>query len=116
MATGADKEQVKLHRVDNEHVAFHCPGCDRVHVIPISGEKAWSWNQSLDAPTFQPSIKVTVPWHGEIPRVTICHSVVTDGKIAFATDSTHFFSGLITSIPDWTEEGGSSDGESSANQ
>ena len=80
-------------------VAFHCPGCEHGHGIPVSGPRAWKWNQSLDAPTFTPSLLVNVG--GGNPTAPICHSWITDGKINFLPDSTHKLAGQTVEIPEW---------------
>jgi hypothetical protein len=100
----------KLHKVDEQHIVFHCPGCDSGHMIPISGPHAWGWNGSMDAPTFTPSILVRNPanpnaleefkeWRTE----RRCHSFVRDGHIQYLTDSTHKLSGQTVPIPDWED-------------
>lgn len=110
----------KVHR-SGEHVVFWCPGCDEAHRISLSG---WTWNESLDAPSFHPSIKVTsghyAPgWQGghcwctynaEHPddpsgfNCGCCHSFVTDGKIQFLGDCTHALAGQTVDLEDWKDE------------
>jgi hypothetical protein len=95
---------------------FMCPGCDHAHGIRVRGEEhpVWGWNESFDAPTFTPSIRVTgvQPLSDEeLDRVlkgekieTIplcCHSFVTDGKIQFLGDCTHKLVGQVVDIPEW---------------
>ena len=79
---------------------------------------SWSWNGSLEAPTFQPSVLVTgyemsdeayamiergeSPVGGKYPgNKTCCHSFVTDGRIQFLSDSTHALAGQTVELPDW---------------
>jgi hypothetical protein len=107
-------------------VIFWCPGCNSHHGVAtdpnnpnsMTGAK-WSWNGSLERPTFSPSILVhpheTVPV--EIPeglsgealtrfldanRVTTprCHSFVRDGRIEFCSDSGHSLSGQTVDLPE----------------
>lgn len=80
-------------------VAFHCPGCEGGHAIPVTGIRAWKWNGSLEKPTLAPSLLVNVG--GANPTQPICHSFVTDGKIAFLSDCTHKLVGQTTEVPDW---------------
>lgn len=91
---------VKLHRVDDKHYAFHCPGCECGHMVRVAGEQpVWGWNGSMDAPTFTPSILVN---RGSLnPGVPVCHSFVTLGKIQFLPDSTHKLAGQTVEIPEW---------------
>lgn len=75
---------------------FFCPGCRHGHEITAnglrnSGGHTWTWNGSMSAPTFQPSLN--------IPGV--CHSFITDGRIKFLNDCTHALVGQEVDIPDW---------------
>lgn len=96
-------------------VSFRCPGCGDVHVVPTGGG-GWGWNGSLSSPSLSPSISVTSGhyashwkpgdecwcgknYHFECYR---CHSVVTDGKIAFCADSTHALAGQTVDLPEIT--------------
>jgi hypothetical protein len=75
---------------------FHCP-CGEDHCVSA---QVHTWNGSLDAPTFQPSLL------SEGPGVR-CHSSITAGKIAFCNDSKHKFAGQTLDLPDWeTKEEG----------
>lgn len=93
----------KLHNMgiqNNEQwVVFHCPGCEYNHSIPVTGIRKWDWNGSYSSPTITPSILVNVG--GVCPSVPICHSFVTEGSIAFLSDSTHKLAGQTVNIPDW---------------
>lgn len=75
------------------HVVYP-DGCD------APGYPRWTWNGSLDAPTFSPSLLVTWPQKGIEQR---CHSFITDGKIAFCGDSTHALAGQTIDIPEWED-------------
>ena len=92
---------------DTEHgFLFWCPGCDAPHRVPV-GEgpgPRWSWNGSAERPTFSPSLLVRYDGaNADIPGglPSICHSFVTDGRIAFCGDSTHALSGQTVDIPDF---------------
>jgi hypothetical protein len=105
---------------------FHCPGCDGYHGVStdpanpnrLTGSR-WSWNGSLEKPTFHPSVlvhphetvRVDIPdgLRGEdlenflrehrvmTPR---CHSHVRDGRIEFCPDSEHALAGQTVDLPD----------------
>lgn len=101
----------KLYRMDDSHLAFHCPGCGCGHQVSHSGpHPVWQWNGSMDAPTFSPSVRISsgcrVPnfkaggdcWctynaaHADKPapfKCECCHSFVEGGKIRFLGDCTH---------------------------
>jgi hypothetical protein len=97
---------------------FFCPACKRPHSIRL-GEHGWHWNQSVDAPTFTPSVAVTCKqltqdehgnWLGGRVRDaeghaidTYCHSFVTDGNIQFLSDSTHSLAGQTVPLSTWSE-------------
>lgn len=113
-----------LRRVDGNKVAFRCPGCEETHVLPVSGERAWYWNGSMESPTFAPSILARhghyVPGHESEPcwctynaahpddpdkfGCGICHSYVTEGRIQFLGDCTHKLAGQTVPIPEWDTE------------
>lgn len=82
-------------------VAFHCPGCEHGHEIPVSGARAWQWNGSFEKPTVKPSIFVN---RGQSnPTAPACHSFVTDGRIQFLSDSTHALAGKTIELSDFNE-------------
>jgi hypothetical protein len=78
---------------------FRCPACDDIHQV----DGGWSWNDSLDKPTFRPSILVRY-FIGD-NMSALCHSFVTEGRIAYQGDCTHKFKGQTVELPDW-EPGG----------
>ena len=84
-------------------VLFECPGCGCSHGIPVrsgSGETGWVWNNSMDKPTFSPSINVSMVPTDPARDTKICHSFVTDGKIRFLPDTTHRYSGQEVELPE----------------
>jgi hypothetical protein len=101
---------MRFRRLNDEHVAFNCPGCGDFHAIRISGNNAWDWNGSLDSPTVSPSILVTYPANpdaiDEFKEWRLerrCHSFVRDGKIEFCSDSSHPLSGQTVELPEWDD-------------
>jgi hypothetical protein len=104
---------------------FECPGCDMMHQVNVagSGRPMWTWNGSIERPTFSPSVLVTYdhmseagrarsktfhekhgryPTHEENPYDVhdICHSFVTDGHIQFLGDCTHKLAGQTVDLPE----------------
>lgn len=68
---------------------WQCPACPCHHGVPISGEKAWKFNGSLELPSLQPSVRVT--WHDNEANVRReCHFVLTNGVVNFCGDSWKF--------------------------
>ena len=98
---------------DGRQVAnIMCPGCHFTHRMvvktPNTSSPHWSWNESMDRPTFQPSILAryghyakgstapTCDWCKEDDDKDccgVCHSFVTDGVIQFLDDCTHSLAG-----------------------
>lgn len=87
---------------------FDCPGCKGPHVLPVTGPKAWGFNNNDERPTFTPSILVHEVKAG--PDATLvapgtvlsprCHSFVTDGRIQFLSDCTHTLAGQTVDLPE----------------
>lgn len=78
---------------------FHCPGCKNEHPFEIEcADKGWTWNGSLDKPTFKPSLLVNESY----PQFR-CHLFVTDGKIQFLPDCHHELRGQTVEMEDYEE-------------
>lgn len=84
---------------EEQWIAFHCPGCEHGHSIPVSGPRAWNWNGNVDEPTLTPSILVNAGSGN--PTAPICHSYVTNGRIQFLADCTHALANKIVDLPEW---------------
>lgn len=101
---------MKLVRLNDELVAFKCPGCRGPQQLPVTGPKAWKWDGSMESPTFEPSILTTWdglsdPGDGKSQRVKkVCHSFVRNGKIEFLSDCTHRLAGQTVELPEVTDE------------
>lgn len=76
---------------------FVCPGCnDCAHMIRTEGpEPRWTWNGSIDAPTFSPSLLC------RYGPDQVCHSFIRDGKIEYLDDCFHHLKGQTIEIPEW---------------
>lgn len=72
---------------------FHCPvcNCDHAYHVPF-----WTWNGSMDAPTFHPSLLC----NRDDPK-SRCHLFIEDGKIKFQGDCYHELKGKTVDLPDW---------------
>lgn len=89
-------------------ICFDCPGCGDSHGVPTgTSHNAWGFNGDMDRPTLTPSILVR--WKASDPsdpdavaQESVCHSFVTDGRIAFCSDSTHALAGQTVDLPDVT--------------
>jgi hypothetical protein len=50
-------EAETLSRLDQCNLLFHCPGCDTAHMVRVIGPgPEWGWNESMELPTFTPSL------------------------------------------------------------
>lgn len=100
----------RLHKLADGSLAFECPGCGMAHrVLPTDYcnpadpcTARWTWNGSMERPTFHPSIRVQHTFGPErTPKC--CHSFVTDGRIKFCDDCTHEFAGQTLELPEWSK-------------
>lgn len=93
-------------------IAIWCPACDCAHAVRVKpAPNPWEWNESLERPTFTPSILCRTPYPKNAPyrpahlkptdEAHICHSFVTDGKIRFLGDCTHAMAGKTVDLPAW---------------
>lgn len=94
----------------DKRLMFWCPGCKMAHAVRIAGAgSVWGYDGNAEAPTFTPSVLVTIPWSrsvepGDDPaqwRDEICHSFVRAGMIEFLGDCTHALKGQTVPLPDW---------------
>ncbi len=89
----------KIHNYGSGDWGFHCPGCGYGHSFRVNSDTTrpqWTWNGSLDKPTFAPSLLINQ--HHPPSR---CHSFVRDGKIEFLQDCHHNLKGQTVELPDW---------------
>lgn len=84
---------------------FFCPGCRELHGVwvhepnPLTHAR-WTWNGSLERPTFNPSVLVNgSPSTGRQPRTMRCHSFIRDGSIQFLDDCEHLLRGMTVPLP-----------------
>jgi hypothetical protein len=91
-----------------------CQGCKEGHVYPtarVNGPN-WSFNGNVQSPSFTPSMLIYIPAgnYGEdnkfVPQRTRCHYYLTDGRLAFCTDSPHEFSGQTVPLEPIPEDYG----------
>lgn len=87
-----------------EAYVFACPGCEHDHVYVVkSGEKVyvgapeWSWNGSMESPSFEPSLLNT---RSDGKR---CHLYLRNGMIEYCGDCTHALAGKSVPCPERTQ-------------
>lgn len=72
-------------------IVFDCPGCRYAHAFEVP---RWTWNGSLDKPTFSPSLIVGPD------SAARCHSFVREGRIEFLSDCHHALAGQTVDLPE----------------
>jgi len=101
---------------------FHCEGCNTAHGVITEGKEGpvWGFNGNEEKPTFTPSVLVRwVSLPDEIEKNEnggyilgadgrlkgakdeVCHSFVTDGKIKYLNDCTHYLKGQTVELLDF---------------
>lgn len=127
-----------LDRASRKTLIFWCPGCDSSHSVPVErdGDKpSWTWDGSVEAPTFSPSLLIRSGHYvpsgpaGEACcyckrnaekraageevyfECGVCHSFVEAGMIRFLSDCTHALAGRTVPLPIWATPYGGTDGE-----
>lgn len=91
-------------QADTGYLEFRCPGCGRVHSVPFGPQRTeavWGFDGNYESPTIIPSVKVTWSWLDDNGNSVerCCHSVITNGQIAFGGDSTHNLRGQTVELP-----------------
>ena len=80
---------------------FECPGCNEYHFLNVDEKRmiVWDFNFDFFKPTVKPSILVRIP---EIvgSKGSVCHFFITDGKIEYLTDCTHYLAGKTVDMID----------------
>lgn len=101
-----------LRRLQDDRVAWWCPGCEAYHQVPVRPHpRGWEFDGNFSAPTFAPSVLVNSVkpltddeyervMAGELiePRSVRCHSFVRQGRIEFLGDCTHALAGQTVQI------------------
>lgn len=119
------KVRTVQHQKGDGHpdLMFWCPACLCGHGVWTGGNSSasggeWTFNGNFEKPTFRPSLLITQkvwvppvtaenmeqfnknPWpQKEVERR--CHSVVTDGMIAYCKDCTHELAGKTVPMEDF---------------
>ncbi|MCY4495846.1 MAG: DUF6527 family protein [Rhodospirillaceae bacterium] len=83
----------------------YCPACKRAHRLITYNEAdpkhQWTFDGNLEAPTFDPSLKVESGPGRPGERNEICHSYIIAGVWQFAGDSTHEMAGQHVPMVDF---------------
>ncbi len=92
----------KLRKTVEGYVHW-CPACEEMHVFfvdrPTRKGARWGFDGNVDAPTFTPSMNITVG-PDEDGKVERCHYFLRVGQLEFCGDSTHALAGRTVPLPD----------------
>ena len=115
------KVKLTMHEGRPVRVEFRCPGCGRMHSLPLRGPEShsgWEFSGSAENPTLSPSILARTgpfpedhdPGHIILQRgivdelnaerCLVCHSFVRNGRIEFLGDCTHRLKGQTVPLPE----------------
>ena len=91
-----------LDRADGGY--FHwCPACETKHYIavdkPLNNGALWSFDGNAQAPTFNPSVRVSIPAAHGLPT-RCCHYFIRAGTIEYCADCTHALAGKTVDLPE----------------
>ena len=90
-------KMLQIHGTDKSDPMIFCPGCKCGHLFETVNGR-WKWNGSMEKPTFTPSMLVNKGFPNQ------CHSVVTDGMIAFQSDCFHELKNQTVPLQPFTDD------------
>lgn len=83
--------------------SHYCPACNELHRFYVNTPRQrngahWSWDRNVDAPTFSPSMNISIgePGSSDFER---CHYFLKDGQLQYLEDSTHALRGKTVPLP-----------------
>jgi len=96
------------HEHEGSVTIYHwCTACSCCHGFQVP---RWSFNGDIEAPTFHPSMRLSVPMKMDsAEKRTICHYVLMGGVICYCSDSPHDFAGMSVPLEDIPPDYGFSD-------
>lgn len=96
----SDEGKKNVAKLNGDLVYWNCPGCECSHAVRVNLEnpewkihRAWTWNSSLERPTFSPSVLSK--------GIIECHCFVENGQIRFLADSQHKLAGKTVPMEPW---------------
>jgi hypothetical protein len=94
----------KLARSSDGALIFDCPACGCAHSVYVNPDVSpengatWTWNFSLESPTFSPSLLVRYAFSDPAKPMKVCHSFIRAGWIEYLADCTHSMAGSIVEM------------------
>ena len=90
-----------LVELEDGSIGWQCPGCETLHRIFVNKAGSWTWDKSVDSPTFSPSALTRWTDGREEHSINhVCHCFVKAGMIQFLGDCTHKLAGQTVPIPE----------------
>lgn len=99
----------KLRRLDVGY-GHWCPACMGMHAFfvdrPTSKGHRWRFNGDVNRPTFTPSMNIRTGKYADPKFIdtenlsSICHYILTAGRMQFCGDCTHALRGQSIDLPD----------------
>lgn len=86
---------IEWRKKEGEYLVHRCAGCNEDHLIPMWGEKPWTFNNDFEKPTLSPSVKHTF---APGSKRHICHYFIRDGQIQYCSDSNHELAGKTVEL------------------
>lgn len=98
-----------LRNLGGGRLSFDCEGCGMPHSVMtgVGSGPRWSWDGSMENPTFTPSVLVTWSEPSDNPDEfddpskdvkKVCHSFITGGVIQYLNDCTHHLAGKSVTL------------------
>jgi len=79
---------------------IHCPGCQKIHSIPLNknldNSNHFFWNGNVNSPSVLPSVDI----NNKQPDKH-CHFYLIDGKIHYLPDCFHEYQSQTVDLPDY---------------
>jgi hypothetical protein len=94
----------KLARSSDGALTFECPACRFTHSVYVAPDvnpengATWTWNFSLESPTFSPSLLTRSNFADPSRPMKVCHSFIRAGWIEYLADCTHSMAGTIVEM------------------
>jgi len=106
LSTDPNEFGPKLRIKQGGFYVHRCPGCNAIHTVPTEAKDGpnWEFNYNPFLPSFQPALRISMTKQfgsGISEARTVCHYVITDGKIFFMKDCKHHLAGQTVDLPDY---------------
>lgn len=84
--------------------AHWCPACESMHAFatdaPQRNGAKWTFDGNLAAPSFSPSMHITIGPDPDDGHIETCHYFLRNGMLQYLGDCTHALSGQTVPLPE----------------